>query len=152
LNKYIRYFLDYILGGFDMELRNCKKCGKLHYGTGRICSECLRKEEEKFELVKKYLKEHPDSALIRVSEETGVTVSEIERFLREGRLEVTAGMGDYLRCMKCGNPIKSGKYCADCGRKVMDDVKTVYRAVSGSDPKLQKSGGGPKMHTAFGRK
>lgn len=135
-----------------MELKNCKKCGKLHYGTGRICSACLKNEEEKFNLVKAYLKEHPDSSLIKVSEETGVTVPEIEKFLRDGRLEVTTGIGDYLKCMKCGSPIKTGKYCVDCEKKVMNDVKTVYRNVAASEPKPSKEGGGPKMHTAFGRK
>lgn len=133
-----------------MELKNCKRCGKLHYGTGRVCSECMKKEEEKFLLVKSYLKENPDSSLIKVSEETGVTVPEIEKFLRDGRLEVTTGMSDYLKCMKCGSPIKTGKYCADCEKKVMNDVKTVYKSVASGEIKTQK--GGPKMHTDFGRK
>lgn len=135
-----------------MELRNCKKCGRLHCGPGRICNECLKKEEEKFELIKAYLKENPDSSLIKVSEETGVTVPEIERFLREGRLEVTTGMGDYLKCMKCGSPIKTGKYCPDCEKKVMDDVKTVYRSVAATTPAPEGRKSGPRMHTNFGER
>ncbi len=132
-----------------MELRNCKKCGKLHYGTGRVCNECLKKEEEKFDLIKAYLKEYPDSSIVKVSNETGVSVPEIERFLREGRLEVTTGMNDFLKCLKCGSPIKTGKYCPECEKKVIDDVKTVYRAVATGNEKELRSGGGPRMHTDF---
>lgn len=132
-----------------MELRNCKKCGRLHYGTGRICNECLKKEEEQFALIKAYLKEHPDSSIVKVSNETGVSVQEIEKFLREGRLEVTTGMNDFLKCMKCGSPIKTGKYCPECEKKVMDDVKTVYKSVAASSEKEQRPGGGPRMHTDF---
>lgn len=136
-----------------MELRNCKRCGRLHYGTGRICNECLKKEEDKFNLVKDYLKQNPDSSLIKVSDETGVSATEIERFLREGRLEVSKGLGDYLKCMKCGSPIKSGKYCPECEKKVMNDVKTVYKKVAEKTPvtddKDKKNG--PRMHTNFGR-
>ncbi len=136
-----------------MELRNCKKCGRLHYGTGRICNECMKKEEEVFDRVKAYLKEHPDSSLVKVSEETGVTVPEIERFLREGRLEVSTGMGDYLKCMKCGSPIKTGKYCHDCEKKVVNDVKTAYKTIVASTPVgSETKKGGPRMHTNFGER
>ena len=113
-----------------MEIRNCKRCGKLHYGTGRVCPECLKKEEEKFDIVKKYLKENPASSLIKVSDETGVTVPEIERFLRDGRLEVTSGMGDFLKCTKCGSPIKTGRYCPECEKKVVDMLKQFTKLLS----------------------
>ncbi len=135
-----------------MELKNCKKCGRLHNGTGKICSECLKKEEEKFNLVKSYLKEYPDSSLIKVSDETGVTVAEIERFLREGRLQVTTGMSDFLKCMKCGSPITTGRYCPECEKKVMNDVKTVYRSVVSANNDDGNKKGGPKMHTKFGER
>ncbi len=126
-----------------MDLKNCKRCGKLHYGTGRLCAECMKKEEEKFVKVKAYLKEFPNSSMVAVSHETGVSVPEIERFLREGRLEVTNGICEYLKCMKCGRTIKTGKYCAECEKKVMSDMqKTVVKVESPvSDEKV-----GPKMH------
>ena len=133
-----------------MEIRNCKRCGKLHYGTGRVCPEWLKKEEEKFDFVKKYLKENPASSLIKVSDETGVTVPEIERFLRDGRLEVTSGMGDFLKCTKCGSPIKTGRYCPECEKKVVDNVKTVYKTVVATNPTPDGKKSGPRMHTKFG--
>ncbi len=133
-----------------MEIKNCKRCGRLHSGTGKVCRECLKKEEENFDIVKKYLKENPDSSLIKVSDETGVTVPEIERFLKEGRLEVTSGMGDFLKCSKCGTPIKTGRYCPECEKKVVDNVKTVYKSVAAASPASDSKKGGPRMHTKFG--
>ena len=135
-----------------MDIKNCKRCGRLHCGTGKICPECLKQEEEKYELVRAYLKEHPDSSIIKVSDETGVGVHEIEKFLRDGRLEVSKGLSDYLKCMKCGSPIKTGKYCPECEKKVMDDVKTVYRSVANkAEDSLVQRRGPAKMHTTFGR-
>ena len=57
------------------------------------------------------------------------------------------------KCMKCGSPIKSGKYCPECEKKVMDDVKTVYKKVAEKTPVTDDKDkrNGPRMHTNFGR-
>lgn len=133
-----------------MNLRNCKKCGKLHCDPGPVCRSCLKREEEKFEEVKAYLKEYPNSPMTVVAQETGVTISELERYLREGRLEATVGIQDAVRCIKCGKPIIKGRYCAECERKKEQKLKgEIQRTVNESRPQPQKPEAGsdtPKMH------
>lgn len=41
-----------------MEVKNCKNCGRLYNyigGVYRLCPECMRKLEEKFQEVKDYI-------------------------------------------------------------------------------------------------
>ena len=54
-----------------MDVRNCKKCGKLfNYVSGpMICPLCKEELEEKFQEVKKYVSEHPGCGIPEVTEE-----------------------------------------------------------------------------------
>lgn len=128
-----------------MEVRNCKRCGKMHYGREPICKECQQKEEDMFQEVRKYLKEFPGSTMAEVSNETGVSIKKIEKYLRDGRLEVTEGMAVELKCMKCGAVIRTGRYCTACAKEVNNEMKAVYAS------KVLKEEGTPstskaKMH------
>ena len=45
-----------------MEVKNCKNCGRLYNyigGVYRLCPECMRKLEEKFQEVKDYIEDNP---------------------------------------------------------------------------------------------
>ena len=48
-----------------MEVRNCKACGRLYnvMGRERLCPACRAKLEEKFQEVKRYLEENPNSSV-----------------------------------------------------------------------------------------
>ena len=46
-----------------MEVKNCKNCGRLYNyigGVYRLCPECMRKLEEKFQEVKDYIEDNPN--------------------------------------------------------------------------------------------
>jgi len=100
-----------------LPIQNCKKCGKLFVSSGlAICEECVEKEDEQFQTVKRYLAENPGSSVIMVSEETGVPVETVTEFIRQGRL-----MGiephsteSVLVCVICKKPISSGRICDEC--------------------------------------
>jgi flagellar operon protein (TIGR03826 family) len=106
-----------------MELINCKECGKLFSSAGqKVCPDCRSSEEEKFEIVKEYLWEHPNSTVIKVSKETGVEKELIIKFMREERLAAEGLLIDYtLKCKRCGCEIKSGLFCDSCRSKMIND-------------------------------
>ena len=55
-----------------MDVRTCKKCGKLfqYTGIGEVfCPVCKRKDEEDFEKVKKYINDNPGTLIEKVAEE-----------------------------------------------------------------------------------
>ncbi len=109
-----------------MEFRNCRNCGRpfLYQGHG-ICPACQREQEEDYEKVKAYLDQHPKSNLEEIHQATGVAKERILDFLRQGRLEAVDGLALELQCELCGRPIKSGRICAECTRKVATATKAL---------------------------
>jgi len=74
-----------------IDVINCKRCGKLfqRVTSKKLCPECLRELEEKFNEVKSYIREHPDTTIMEVSAENDVSVEQIKQWIREERLEFT---------------------------------------------------------------
>lgn len=108
-----------------MDLINCKECGKLFASSGKkICPDCRQSEEEKFELVKEYLWDNPNSSIQKVSDETGVEKELIIKFMRENRLAAEGLLIDYtLKCKRCGTEIEAGVFCSSCRNKMVSDFK-----------------------------
>ena len=103
-----------------MNVRNCRKCGKMfNYITGiPICPSCKEAMEAKFQEVKEYIREHKGAGIQEVSEACDVEVQQITAWLREDRLEVTEGSNLMLNCETCGAPIRSGRFCDKCRNTV----------------------------------
>lgn len=110
-----------------MDLKSCPKCKRIFspVGGSLICRDCLKLEEEEFEKVRVYLRENRGADINQVSDETGVPTKKIFKYLREGRLEVSDGMSDFLKCEKCGISIRSGQYCRSCCEKVSKNLSSV---------------------------
>ena len=99
-----------------MNVRNCKKCGKIfNYISGLpICQGCREKNEEIFQSVKKYIRENPRADIREVAMECEVETAQIQQWIREERLEFTEDSPIKLPCEKCGALIRAGKYCEKC--------------------------------------
>lgn len=107
-----------------MEVKVCTRCKNLfQYIAGQcICPHCLRKEEDMFSKVKDFLRSNPGASMQQVNEETGVPVYTIERFIRAGRLEVSAHSPIGIPCQKCGQLIRTGKYCKQCTSQLTNEL------------------------------
>lgn len=105
-----------------MDVRNCRSCGRLfNYMTGApICESCKKKLEEKFQEVKAYLEEHPNSSVETVSEELNVSVKQIRQWIREERLSLSVAGADGIVCEQCGAPICSGRFCEKCKAEMVN--------------------------------
>lgn len=104
-----------------MDLRNCSRCGKLFQSMGqRICPDCVREEQKDFEKVREYLWENKDATIYETSQATGVSTERINQFVREGRLVLNK---PELECMSCGQPIKTGKFCAKCLKQMQGGLR-----------------------------
>ena len=110
-----------------MNIKNCPICKKIFspVAGSLICKECIKAEEEEFKKVRDYLRENRGADINVVAEETGVGTKKILRYLREGRLEVSEGISNFLKCEKCGVSIKTGKYCKNCLQKVSKNLSSV---------------------------
>ncbi len=98
-----------------MDIRNCKRCGKIYnYDGFNICRNCRRDDEVDFKKVRDYIYEYPGANISEVNAETKVDVDKIITFLKEGRLEIAEGGNLILECEKCGVSIRSGRFCDKC--------------------------------------
>ena len=64
-----------------MNVRNCKVCGKIfNYDGFNVCRACRRKQDERFQRVKEYLREYPGASINEVEDATDVSSEEIMEF------------------------------------------------------------------------
>ena len=128
-----------------MNVRNCRKCGKLfNYIAGMpVCPVCKDKLEEKFQEVKKYIRENRMADIKEVAEKCEVEVGQIQQWIREERLEFTADSPVKIPCENCGEMIRSGKYCEKCKREMTNNLSSVMekpKAVLAEPKKPQSTG------------
>lgn len=128
-----------------MNVRNCRKCGKLfNYIAGMpICPACKEKLEEKFQNVKKYIREHPQADIKEVAEECEVEVGQIQQWIREERLEFTSDSPVKLPCENCGEMIRSGRFCEKCKNNITKNLSSVLekpKPVVREQKKIQETG------------
>lgn len=109
-----------------MDIKTCRKCGNLFkdiYNL-RVCMNCRREEEEKFDSVRQYINELDRPVTMNeICEETGVSRSTIERWVREERLYFTKNVTSTIECERCGKKIITGRMCNDCKLELIKLVK-----------------------------
>ncbi|HAN09301.1 MAG TPA: MerR family transcriptional regulator [Clostridiales bacterium] len=128
-----------------MDIKNCKRCGKVFGYTGNLlCPECVQKEEEEFILVKDYIYDHPKCSAYEVSEVTGVSVRSIISFLKQDRLESVEGLSGLLICEKCGVPVKSGRYCPKCIAELKKETKRLLNTSGENVARAEEMGNAGK--------
>ena len=95
-----------------MEVKNCKACKKLFNVVSNevLCPSCLKKLEEKFQEVKEYIDQNPNSGVEVVAEATKVTTKQIRKWVREERLVFAEGGAAGIECESCGALIRSGLF------------------------------------------
>jgi predicted nucleic acid-binding Zn-ribbon protein len=67
-----------------MGIINCIRCGNV-FSTERdtnICPDCIAKENEDLNKVKEYLRDFPLANALEVSERTGVSITQIFKFVK----------------------------------------------------------------------
>jgi flagellar operon protein (TIGR03826 family) len=107
-----------------VSLGNCPRCGHVFFqvpGGVALCPACIKNEEENYKKVFQFFSEKPSATAQDIATATGVEIKEIFKFVRENRLQLVKNDGS-LKCEKCGNFIRSGKYCDNCRKKLSDEI------------------------------
>ncbi len=107
-----------------MNVLNCKSCGRLFNAMSRekICPACRNALEDKFQDVKKYLEENPNSSVEQTAKDNDVSTKQIRQWVREERLILSSATDAGITCEVCGRPICSGRYCDQCKMSLKSDL------------------------------
>ncbi len=131
-----------------MNVRNCMKCGKIfNYAIGRpICPACKDKMDEKFRIVKEYIREHKIATMTEVCEECDVDASQIRQWIREDRLQFSDDSPIKIPCEGCGKMIGSGKFCPACAANLANGFgSTIQKPVMQEENRFKKTSHDNKM-------
>ena len=108
-----------------MEIANCPRCGKVFARAFReICQNCYAEIEQEYATCAEYLRENRGSTITELSEATGVTVKQITKFVKEGRISMMDAPNMSYPCESCGLPIREGNICGNCRDRLMADFSS----------------------------
>ncbi len=112
-----------------MNVRNCKKCGKIfNYIAGPpICPSCREKMEEKFQEVKKFVRENKMAGVNEIATECEVEINQIHQWIREERLFFSDDSPIGINCENCGKMIKTGRFCDQCKNEMARGLSSTVR-------------------------
>ena len=113
-----------------MEVVACSRCRRLfNYISGpKTCPACLEAMEEDFQKCKKYIQENKGATIGQVAEECEVSEKQIREWVRQERLEFAEGSSIGVNCEKCGQMIRSGRFCEKCKAAMTNSLNEVLEA------------------------
>lgn len=103
------------------QLENCPRCGQIFLkGIRNVCQKCFQEEEREYQAVYSYLRkrENKGKTIQEVSDDTGVSIAQITRFIRLKRISIVDLPNVGYPCDQCGNPIRVGNLCRECTDKI----------------------------------
>ena len=125
-----------------INIDTCLACKKVFQNPNhnRLCPNCIKQLEEKFDEVKIYIKENENVGVEEVSEVFHVPKGQILKWVREERLYFSKGSDVGVPCLKCGVTIQTGKFCIKCQKEVKNELKSVYIAHDDFSANLKHTG------------
>ncbi|NLW16555.1 MAG: hypothetical protein GX033_02720 [Firmicutes bacterium] len=114
----------------SLNVDNCPRCGRIYARNLRkLCPDCIKEEEEQYQVVYRYLRDNPKSTVQQVSANTGVPEERILSFLRQDRLMVSEWTQLTYPCERCGAEIKRGRFCQSCTKEMQKSFDEVARSL-----------------------
>lgn len=107
------------------KLANCSRCDALFVQTVRdICPKCYQQVEQEYDKCARFLRkrENRGATIRQVSEATGVSVRQITRFIKEGRISIEGNPNLGYPCEVCGEPIRAGNVCDNCLKGLKHEI------------------------------
>ncbi|MBH5320615.1 flagellar protein [Paenibacillus sp. GSMTC-2017] len=105
-----------------MNLDNCPRCGKLFAKNFRdVCPVCIREIDNEYQICADYLRKYKGAIISELSDQTGVSIKQITKFIREGRISMVNAPNMSYACESCGIPIRESHICETCRLRLLKD-------------------------------
>ncbi|NIK79347.1 flagellar operon protein (TIGR03826 family) [Paenibacillus castaneae] len=110
-----------------MNLDNCPRCGKLFAKNFKdVCPVCLREIDKEYQLCADYLREFKGAIITELSDQTGVSIKQITKFIREGRISMVNAPNMSYPCESCGTLIRENHICDTCRKRLEKDRNQMF--------------------------
>lgn len=110
-----------------MNVDYCPRCGKLYAkNVLGMCHACYKELDKMYEACVEYLRKHRGCDIQQLSAETGVSVKQIIKFIREGRISIMTNPNMTIPCEVCGKDIREGTICESCRSKLNKDIQRMH--------------------------
>ena len=118
-----------------MNIGNCPRCGKLYaLNLKEMCGNCLKDIEREYERCVEFLREQKGATINEVSVATEVSIRQITRFIKEGRISVADAPNMTYPCEVCGTLIRESNMCDSCRARLTKELRqAVSDDKSGTD-------------------
>lgn len=107
-----------------MDLVYCPRCNKLFAKHFReVCNNCHAELEKDYERCVEHLRKNRGLNIQQLSEETEISIKQITRWVREGRISLMDAPNLTYPCEICGSLIREGNMCDSCRTRLQKDVR-----------------------------
>jgi flagellar operon protein (TIGR03826 family) len=114
-----------------MNLDNCPRCGRLYLkNVMDMCQPCVRELEHQYEICVKYLRENRGITIQELSDATDISIKEITRFIREGRISIANAPNMMYPCEICGTLIRESNMCESCRSRLRKDFTNAAQEIA----------------------
>lgn len=133
-----------------MNIDNCPRCGRIYTKNVRdMCPACIKEQDQKYEMCANYLRKNRGATIYELSEATEVSIAQITRFIREGRISLMDVPNMGYPCETCSNLIREGNLCESCRSRLIKDINKLKRDDKEKSTFASKQGNG--TYQSYGR-
>ncbi|SDS98480.1 flagellar operon protein TIGR03826 [Paenibacillaceae bacterium GAS479] len=107
-----------------MNLDNCPRCGRIFAKNFReVCPNCIREIDREYEDCRDYLRKNRGATINELSEQTKISIRQITKFIKEGRISLIDAPNLSYPCEVCGILIREDHMCEACRQRLRSDVQ-----------------------------
>lgn len=129
-----------------MNVGNCPRCGRLFAkNVKEFCPNCMREIDKQYERCANYLRENRGATIVELSEAVEVSVRQITKFIREGRISLLDAPNLSYPCEVCGTLIMESHICDNCRKRLEKDI----RGIGTQTNRNHAAAGSNETHSAY---
>jgi hypothetical protein len=98
-----------------------------------LCQPCIKELENQYEICVEYLRKNKGTNIQQLSDATEISIKEITRFIREGRISIANAPNMMLPCEVCGTLIREGHMCDSCRARLSKDLNNAVKEGTASE-------------------